>query len=73
MVSQADIRKAMATLGVNSSSAETDPLTLSEQRVKAAFRAKALEWHPDCNPDPEAEDTFKRILLAYELLLAHAR
>ncbi|KAG1703523.1 hypothetical protein DVH05_007470 [Phytophthora capsici] len=45
----------------------------TQQEVKEAFRAKALEWHPDCNPDPEAESVFKDILQAYELLLAHAK
>ncbi|KAG7394685.1 hypothetical protein PHYBOEH_004809 [Phytophthora boehmeriae] len=66
--SATDIRQAMETLGIATSSSNLD-----QQQVKAAFRAKALQWHPDCNQEPEAEEIFKEILLAYELLLAHAR
>lgn len=44
----------------------------TEQDVKAAFREQALRWHPDCNQDPAAEDRFKEIVAAYELLIGRA-
>ncbi|KAG6587222.1 molecular chaperone DnaJ [Phytophthora cinnamomi] len=69
--SEADVRQALGILGIDA--APVDKVSLSQQQVKDAFRAKALEWHPDCNQDPEAEAVFKQILQAYELLLAHAR
>ncbi|MCX7996307.1 MAG: DnaJ domain-containing protein [Patescibacteria group bacterium] len=36
--------------------------------IKAAYRKKALEWHPDRNKSPDAEKTFKEINRAYEVL-----
>ena len=37
--------------------------------IKATYRALAKELHPDVNPDsPEAEERFKKITEAYELL-----
>ena len=37
--------------------------------IKKAFRARALEFHPDRNPDnPEAEEKFKLASEAYEVL-----
>ena len=42
----------------------------SERDVKKAFRAKARELHPDVNQDdPEAEEKFKEIAEAQEVLL----
>lgn len=71
--SEADIGQAMETLGINATPTDGfNKVSFSQQQVKDAFRAKALEWHPDCNPDPAAESIFKEILVAYELLLAHA-
>ncbi|KAE9333679.1 hypothetical protein PF008_g14335 [Phytophthora fragariae] len=66
--SEADVRQALETLGVRATS-----VSITQLQVKDAFRAKALEWHPDCNQHPEAEAVFKQLLQAYELLLAHAR
>ena len=40
----------------------------SEQQLKAAYRKIALEFHPDRNPDPEAEETFKQASEAYQVL-----
>lgn len=46
--------------------------SFTRREVKHAFRIQALAWHPDCNPDPDAERVFKEIVAAYELLLAMA-
>lgn len=40
----------------------------SEAEIKAAYRKKALEWHPDRNKDPKAAEKFKEINQAYEVL-----
>lgn len=47
-------------LGVNKSA--------SEAELKAAYRKQALQWHPDRNKSPEAEQKFKEINEAYEIL-----
>ncbi len=37
--------------------------------IKTAYRRLAREYHPDLNPDdPEAEEKFRRLVEAYELL-----
>lgn len=49
------------TLGVDKSA--------SEQEIKKAYRKKALQYHPDKNPDnKEAENLFKEAAEAYEVL-----
>ena len=49
------------TLGVAKNAAEKD--------IKAAYRKKARQWHPDVNPgNKEAEERFKEISEAYAVL-----
>lgn len=36
--------------------------------IKKAYRRLARQYHPDVNPDPEAQERFKEISLAYEVL-----
>src|SRR4051794_40297445 len=40
----------------------------SEQDIRRAYRKLARENHPDVNKDPGAEDRFKRVSEAYEVL-----
>uniref|UniRef100_K3W5D3 J domain-containing protein n=1 Tax=Globisporangium ultimum (strain ATCC 200006 / CBS 805.95 / DAOM BR144) TaxID=431595 RepID=K3W5D3_GLOUD len=64
--STTELQEACATLGLDGANAKS----LTPQEIKAAFRKKALEWHPDCSAHENAEATFKEIVLAYELLAA---
>src|SRR5918997_5490059 len=40
----------------------------SPDDIKKAYRRLARQYHPDANPDPDAEARFKEIALAYETL-----
>lgn len=40
----------------------------SEREVKSAFRKLAKKYHPDVNQDAGAQDVFKRVYMAYEVL-----
>ncbi len=42
--------------------------TADKQAIKSAYRQKARKFHPDVNKEPGAEDTFKSISNAYEVL-----
>ncbi|MGH3423756.1 MAG: molecular chaperone DnaJ [Nocardioidaceae bacterium] len=48
------------TLGVNRNA--------SAEEIKKAYRRKARELHPDVNPDPETQEQFKAVTMAYEVL-----
>ena len=48
------------TLEINESASETE--------IKKAYRKLARQYHPDVNKDPSAEDKFKEINSAYEIL-----
>ncbi len=39
-----------------------------DEEIKKAFKQRALEYHPDRSDDPEAEEKFKKISEAYEVL-----
>lgn len=39
-----------------------------ENEIRKAFRRLAREFHPDVNPEPEAEEKFKELAEAYEVL-----
>lgn len=48
------------TLGLSKGASATD--------IKSAYRKKAMEFHPDRNKSPDAEEKFKEINGAYEVL-----
>lgn len=40
----------------------------NEDAVKAAYKKQVKRWHPDVNKEPDAEDQFKRVKDAYDVL-----
>ena len=45
------------------------PKGASEEDIRKSFRKKALEFHPDRNKDPGAEQKFKEVNEAYQILM----
>ena len=41
----------------------------SEEDIRKSFRKKALDYHPDRNKDPGAEEKFKEVNEAYQILM----
>src|SRR6056297_1893568 len=39
-----------------------------EDEIKSAYRQKATEYHPDVSDDPDAEEKFKKLQKAKEVL-----
>jgi curved DNA-binding protein len=44
------------------------PRGASEEDIRGAYRRLARQYHPDVNKEPEAEDRFKEVSEAYEVL-----
>ena len=40
----------------------------TQDQIKKQYRKQAVKWHPDKNKSPEAENKFKNIAEAYDVL-----
>ncbi len=70
--SQKNNRKTSFSFSKNHRSMYLETLGLNEmastQDVKKAYRKMAMQWHPDRNHSPEAEEQFKKVKDAFEHL-----
>src|SRR5947208_16783873 len=44
------------------------PRNADNDQIKKAYRKLARQLHPDVNPSPEAQERFKEVTAAYEVL-----
>jgi len=44
------------------------PSSATAELIKAAYRKKAAQYHPDKNPSPDAAARFREVQEAYEVL-----
>src|SRR5262245_63931589 len=44
------------------------PNKASKEEIQSAFKKRARELHPDVNKAPDAEEKFKKLVAAYEVL-----
>ncbi|MCC5923432.1 MAG: DnaJ domain-containing protein, partial [Crocinitomicaceae bacterium] len=49
------------------------PPTTDKEKIKKAYRKKALLYHPDRNSDPKAHQLFIKITEAYETLVSQEK
>ena len=47
---------------------DIDKKNVTIENVKKQYRLKALYYHPDKNPSPDAKERFQEVLESYEFL-----